>query len=472
MSASLQFYDLQLAPIIPVLWFLILCVISTIILLVALLRKGRGAFYRFLLLFALLTVLANPSLVSETRNYLNDTVLIVVDETESQKFGDRTSQTREALERTLAKLQSFQNLDIRTITVKNKPATNSEIDEGTKLFAAQENLLKSIPQSQLAATILITDGQVHDIPSPAANQQKNASPIHVLLTGNEKEKDRVLIVENSPPYGIVNKSVTVKLKVIDQNETALPKTVIVTAKLDGNIIQQTALQTGISGELDIVIPHGGQNFIEIRTEPLNGEISEENNVAFLTVNGIRDRLKVLLVSGEPHMGERGWRNILKSDPSVDLVHFTILRPPEKQDGTPINELSLIPFPIAELFERKLAEFDLIIFDRYRRRGVLAPTYLRNIVKYVENGGALLEAAGPSFATPLSLYRTPLSTILPGRPTGTVYEQGFIPDLSKKGMRHPVTAQLSTIEEQSSWGRWFRMIDADPTAGNVLMTGPE
>ena len=71
------------------------------------------------------------------------------------------------------------------------------------------------------------------------------------------------------------------------------------------------------------------------------------------VNGVRDRLKVLLISGEPYPGERTWRNLLKSDPSVELIHFTILRPPNKQDATPINELALIAFPVDELFDIKL-----------------------------------------------------------------------------------------------------------------------
>ncbi len=94
---------------------------------------------------------------------------------------------------------------------------------------------------------------------------------------------------------------------------------------------------------------------------------------------------MLLVSGEPHPGERTWRNLLKSDSSVDLVHFTILRPPEKQDGVPVNELSLIAFPTRELFLEKINDFDLIIFDRYRRRGILPSAYLDNIRSYVEQG---------------------------------------------------------------------------------------
>ena len=146
----------------------------------------------------------------------------------------------------------------------------------------------------------------------------------------------------------------------------------------------------------------------------------------VTIDGVRDKLRVLLVSGEPHAGERTWRNLLKSDPSVDLVHFTILRPPEKQDGTPINELSLIAFPTRELFQQKIDEFQLIIFDRYARQGVLPIIYFDNITRYVRDGGAVLVAAGPDYASPTSIWRTPLDAILPAEPSGDVTEAGVPP----------------------------------------------
>jgi len=198
-----------------------------------------------------------------------------------------------------------------------------------------------------------------------------------------------------------------------------------------------------------------------------------NNRAAVVVNGVRDRLKVLLVSGEPHAGERVWRNILKSDPSVDLVHFTILRPPEKQDGTPIKELSLIAFPIRELFDVKLSDFDLIIFDRYSRRGIIPQAYIENVVRYVQKGGALLEAAGPNFGTPSSLFRTPLGDILPSEPTGSVDEEGFKPELTTLGRRHPVTEDLpgaGAPGQAPSWGRWFRQVEARVHNGTVVMKG--
>ena len=214
--------------------------------------------------------------------------------------------------------------------------------------------------------------------------------------------------------------------------------------------------------LSIPIDHGGPNVLELEVEPGPQELTLANNRAAVVVNGVRDRLRVLLVSGEPHAGERVWRNILKSDPSVDLVHFTILRPPEKQDGTPIRELSLIAFPIRELFDVKLDEFDLIIFDRYSRRGIIPQAYIENVVRYVRKGGAFLEAAGPSFGTPMSLFRTPLGEILPTEPTGNVYEEGFKPQLTELGRRHPVTEDLPGAGkpgEAPSWGRWFRQVEA-------------
>jgi len=184
-------------------------------------------------------------------------------------------------------------------------------------------------------------------------------------------------------------------------------------------------------------------------------------------------LRVLLVSGEPHAGERTWRNLLKSDASVDLVHFTILRPPEKQDGTPINELSLIAFPTRELFQQKISEFQLIIFDRYARQGLLPMVYFDNIEKYVRDGGAVLIAAGPDYASPTSLWRTPLDAILPAEPSGDITEQPFRATLTDAGKRHPVTRGLEGSDsDPPHWSQWFRLVDIKRTDGTSVMQGPD
>jgi hypothetical protein len=157
----------------------------------------------------------------------------------------------------------------------------------------------------------------------------------------------------------------------------------------GESMHAHGADVGAIWKSDVTLDRGGMNVLQFELAEEAGELTTRNNSAIVQINGVRDRLSVLLVSGEPNAGQRTWRNLLKSDPAVDLVHFTILRPPDRHDGVPVNELSLIAFPTRELFVDKIDEFDLIIFDRYRRRGILPNSYFSNIARYVAEGGALL-----------------------------------------------------------------------------------
>ncbi|PHQ68821.1 MAG: hypothetical protein COB93_09650 [Sneathiella sp.] len=464
-------HELHFSPYIPIEWLLGLALLSAVILTLGLWQRGRGTLWRASLLGVFLLLLANPVLISEKRKFIDDIALIILDETDSQKIGGRRAAMQRAYTDLKAKLEAADNLQVETVTVRNNINRLSGDEGGSHIFAARHQALKNISADRIAATVIITDGQLHDIPKPD-ELDKAEGPIHFLLTGEKNEKDRVLEVVKAPAFGIVNQPLQLVVKVDDFGLTEPIVATRLSVKLDGEVIQTKLAEIGKDVEIELTLHHGGPNFVEVSVDPLDGELTNRNNNTYITINGVRDRLQVLLVSGEPHMGERGWRNILKSDPSVDLVHFTILRPPEKQDSTPITELSLIAFPFRDLFEKRLNDFDLVIFDRYRRRNVLPNSYIRNIADYVKNGGALLEAAGPSFATPLSLYRTPLAEILPGAPTGHVFNEGFVPAISKIGERHPVTALLKSADNGGrDWGRWFRMIEAEAKSGTTLMTGP-
>jgi hypothetical protein len=318
---------------------------------------------------------------------------------------------------------------------------------------------------------MLTDGNVHDVPGNAAALGFDA-PVHALITGKPGEFDRRLEVLRAPRFGLVGGEQPIEVKVTETTPSNAPSVKLtITRQGEGPIAQN--VHVGQKVEIPVKVDHSGPNIVEIEAEAAPGEISTVNNRAVLTVEGVRENLRVLLVSGEPHAGERTWRNMLKSDAAVDLVHFTILRPPEKQDGTPINQLSLIAFPTRELFQEKLDQFDLIIFDRYQRRGVLPLLYLENVAHYVERGGAVLVSAGDDYASPLSLYRTPLGEVLPAVPSGRVVEEPFKPALTELGKKHPVTRDLPGASgEQPSWGRWFRVVDADPRDAEVLMKGAE
>jgi hypothetical protein len=450
-----------------------LAVLTAAVLALAFWRRAPGATWRGAAALVLLLVLANPSLVEEERDPLTDVVLLLVDESPSQDIEPRPTQSDAAAAHLLKELGTLEGTEVRVVRAGGGAFGLDQ--QGTRLFGPLRDLLAKVPRQRIGGVLIVSDGQVHDIPETLDSLGIDA-PIHLMLTGLPDEGDRRLTVLQAPSFGIVGREMSLSIRVDDLPQGRTGGAARLLLRQDGGPPKTIQLPVGVEQEITVELDHRGPTPIELEVEPGPRELTLANNRAAVVVSGVRDRLRVLLVSGEPHAGERAWRNILKSDPSVDLVHFTILRPPEKQDGTPIRELSLIAFPTRELFEVKLHEFDLIIFDRYRRRGVLPSIYLDNIARYVEEGGGLLEAVGPTFATPLSLFRTPLGRVLPGAPTGDILERGYRPALTELGNRHPVTAELKGsiggTDGQPTWGRWFRQIDVEATSGNIIMQGLE
>jgi len=430
-----------------------------------LIRRVRGAWWRAAAGALLCMALFNPSLLREDRTGLASIVPVIVDETTSQKLDGRDLQTSQALEEVRARFDNLDNMELREVFVRDQLSSQSDVSSA--LFAALSGALQDVPADQVGGAIFITDGQVHDVPTDAASAGLDA-PLHVLLTGREDERDRRIILESAPRFGVVGEMQEIVYRA-EETGFANSRPVDVTILLDGEEVSVERVLPGESTNFPFEVPHGGKNIIELRVEAEEDEITDVNNRTFTTLNGIRENLRVLLVSGEPHAGERTWRNLLKSDASVDLVHFTILRPPEKQDGTPIDELSLIAFPTRELFIQKIDEFDLIIFDRYKRRGVLPVLYFDNIARYVENGGAVMVAAGPEYAESSSIGSTPLNSVLPALASGQVREGAFKPRISENGEKHPVTRGLDGWRGgDPQWSRWFRSIGVQQTTGEPVM----
>jgi len=439
---------------------------AAILALVLFVSRSRGAAIRALALGLIVLALANPSLTREDRVPLSSVAVVVVDKSPSQNFGDRAKQTEAARAAVVERLHRIPGLDVRVVEAGQ---ADGETD-GTRLFTALTAALADVPNDRVAGVVMITDGRVHDVPQDATTLGF-AAPIHALITGTKDERDRRVALLAAPRFGIVGQSQTITYRVEDQG--AKETSAQVTVRRDGEVIDTRTVPVGMPQNVDIPIPHGGRNIVEIEAAPLPNELTTVNNRAVVSIDGVRDKLRVLLVSGEPHAGERTWRNLLKSDASVDLVHFTILRPPEKQDGTPINELSLIAFPTRELFQQKIGEFQLIIFDRYARQGVLPIIYFDNITRYVRDGGAVLIAAGPDYASQTSLWRTPLDAILPAEPDGNVTDEAFRPTLTELGKRHPVTRGLDgAASNPPNWSEWFRIVDTRNTTGTPVMQGPD
>lgn len=419
-------------------------------------RGGRAPVSRALGLLLVLIGIAQPTFVRERREAATDIAALIVDQSESLALAGRRDAARAAGERLAAQLAADKGLDVRVREVRGGA-------DGTAMIGALEEALADAPRDRIAGAILVTDGQVSDVPEDL-RRLRGLGPVHALIVGDADRGDRRLDLISAPAFGIVDERVTIEARVEDpRNGAAVP----ITVSIDGRVVRRASAIAGRPFKIEIVTPKRGANMVVVEAAEGPQEITLANNRAAFELAGVRDRLRVLLVTGEPHAGARVWRNLLKSDPSVDLVHFTILRPPEKQDFTPLEELALIAFPVRELFVDKLSEFDLIIFDRYKRRSILAPAYFENIAQRVEAGGALLVVAGPSDAGYDSVFQTPLAAILPSQPTGQIVDQLFRPAETALGRRHPVTRGLPSPE---SWGRWTRQIDARASSGQVVLSG--
>jgi hypothetical protein len=458
-------YGIVFTPLVPslVLWIgLAAIAVITVLLLVG---RARGALVRVAALALILLALANPSFTREEREPLTSVAAVVIDKSPSQNFGERTKETEDAQKQLVDRLKQVKGLEVRVVEAGQ---ADGETD-GTKLFGALTSALSDVPTDRVAGAFLITDGRVHDIPANAAALGFSA-PVHALITGRKDERDRRIAVTAAPRFGIVGQSQKITFRLDDQGVTGERARVVI--RRDGDTLNERTMMSGQTVSVDIDIKHAGPNIVEIEASPLENELTLVNNRAVVAIDGVRDKLRVLLVSGEPHSGERTWRNLLKSDASIDLVHFTILRPPEKQDGTPINELSLIAFPTRELFQQKINEFQLIIFDRYARQGVLPIAYFDNIARYVRAGGAVLVSAGPDYASNTSIWRTPLDSVLPAEPVG-VTEKPFYAHLSDVGKRHPVTRGLEGgASEPPKWSRFFRTVETRNATTPPVMTGAD
>ena len=463
-------WSVDIAPLLPMPLFWAAIAVAILLVIVLLFRRTRGAVFRALALAALIAALANPTLREEQRENLGNIAIVVVDESTSQSLAGRPEQSAAIRKDLETRFGQINKLEVKWV-ISSRPRDN--VKAGTKIFKDLNEALADTPPDRLAGVVIVTDGQVHDVPAKVG-QLGFQAPVHALLTGRKDEFDRRIEIIEAPRYGIVDQTrdIEIALRQTGKVPASASSSVQIRVRREGEPDETFTAQIGSKLSLPMRFPHAGQNIVEIQLSETAGELTTANNRVVVIADGVRENLRVLLVSGKPHAGERTWRNLLKSDAAVDLVHFTILRPPQKQDGTPINQLSLIAFPTRELFSQKIEDFDLIIFDRYQHRGILRLHYYDNIARYVQrHGGALLVAAGDDYAGERSIVRTPLFPVLPARPTGQVLEQPFRAKLTELGARHPVTEGLPGGDlKDPTWGHWYRQVDVIKDRGSTLLNG--
>lgn len=442
---------IELDPLVPVWAVALLGVLLGAGVALALWRAPRIAPLRAAIAVVALAVLLNPVRTVEDRAPQRDIAVALLDRSASMAVDGRGRAAAAALDALRA---ASPGVEWRVVPVSPRPG------EPTRLLPALERALQAVPADRLAGAVALTDGIVADAaPSP----MPPGKPLHLLLAGDPDLRDRRLLVTRVPPYSVVGRPAAIAVRIDDGPAEAGP--VQLDWQVDGVPQPPRTVTPGEAVTLPVRIERRGPIEIALSVSPLTGERSLVNNRALVRLNGVRDRLRVLLVSGVPYPGGRVWRDVLKSDPNIDLVHFTILRLPTSYDPTPGDELALIPFPTDELFERQLPRFDLVVFDRFGLTELLAPEYFDRIVTYVRNGGGLFVVAGDEFAAPGGLAQTTLSEILPALPAGPGRTTRVTPALTDAGRRHPVTAVL-----QPPWGAWGEQAMLRQRRGQLLMTG--
>ncbi|MGD9847032.1 MAG: hypothetical protein AB7U47_16780, partial [Variibacter sp.] len=288
---------ISFAPLVPpyVLWAAI--AVAVVVALLPLLARRRGGWMRALALAMLALALANPSFTREDREPLSSVAVVVVDKSPSQNFGARNSQTEAARAALTERLGHIPGLEVRVVEAGQ---ADGETD-GTRLFSALSASLADVPPDRVAGAVFITDGRVHDVPADAA-ALGFAAPVHALITGRTDERDRRVAIVSAPRFGIVGQSQTITFRVEDQGVAPGPVEVVV--RRDGETVEKRTVQVGTAVRLAMPVPHAGPNIVEIEAAPLEGELTPVNNRAVVSIDGVRDKLRVLLVSGEPHAGER------------------------------------------------------------------------------------------------------------------------------------------------------------------------
>ncbi len=418
--------------------------------------RGKAWLFRALAMTVLAIALANPQWIQEQREPLKDIVAVVMDRSESMNFRGRTETAKVAFDAIRKQIEADDTLELRV--AETDPGA-----DGTDMYIALQSALSDAPRDRIAGAVMITDGQIHDIPKDTTDAQK-LGPVHAMIVGGDDEIDRNIEIQSAPSFSIIDQKVEMRVQVNDPTA----KTVPVGITINGEAQPNQTVKVGEPQMISFTLDQRGENLVVLSVDGIPNELTLANNLASARISGVQDRLRVLLITGEPHAGARVWRDLLKSDPAVDLVHFTILRPPNKSDNVPTEEIALIAFPKAQLFREKLSEFDLVIFDHELRPAVLEEAYLDRVARYVEQGGALLVAAGPSYPGAYRLYDTPLGGVLPGRATGEMVDGKFVPQLTALGKRHSVTATLST----EGWGPWMRYMKMESGNAEALMQTPD
>ena len=439
-------------------------------------------------LACLLTAL-QPTIELRQVTRLPNRVALLVDASRSMEVrppdggASRAERAATLIEQAAPRLAAWQQagheVDLYTFGENVSPATVASLREppaadATRIGEALADVRARYAGRDLGAVIVISDGidtgRIGDGPIDAMTRstlEALGAPVHTVGMGEKSLRDLSVAAVLADQFAFVRTPASIEA-VIRQTGLA-DRQVEVTLERDGRpVASRGVVLRGDHSEerisFDWLPDHPGNFVFRISTPVLGGEALAGNNEQTFTLKVIRDRVRVLHLSGRPSWDERFLRAMLRRDPNVDLVSFFILRTESDEQPWNRNDLSLIPFPTYEIFDEQLRSFDLVIFQNFNFAPYGVEPFLPGVRDYVEGGGALAMVGGDlSFASG-GYGATALRDVLPvelpvAGPTtsgadATITSDSFRPKLTPEGRTHPVTSLL--LDPRENEQRWLRL----------------
>ena len=415
----------------------------------SLLRLGTIS---FLIAFAL-----NPSLVTKREHKVSPAIAILLDT--SQSMGQpghpgKASRLEEAKalltegrdpllkslnERFEVRLygvgESLRTIEVKELADLKAHGMNGNLNEILKELSGKINF-----------ALLLSDGNL----KWNEGLSRNLPIVTVPLGSPGEYKDILIKAVKAPSLAFRGREVMIDATIKSYGYTGL--TLPVLLKEGSKLL--TAKNTRINaspGEITVSLSFTpdevGQKNLSISIPQQFGESLISNNSVNLSIKVVRDKIRILMVSGNPSMNYRFMRTALKNDPSIDLLSFVILRTPSDILNVPNHEQSLIPFPVETLFSKEIKNFDLLIFDNLKYPLYLSPHHLESIREFVRGGGGFAMIGGPNLANEGRYTVSPIGEILPVR---FVEKEDYRRDskagvrLSRAGVLHPITRLSSDL----------------------------
>jgi uncharacterized membrane protein len=420
-------------------------------------RALRLSLLRLGAIFLLVAFTLNPFLVSKKEHKLSTAIAVLLDTSQSmgQPEGPgkptRLEQAKKLLiEGTNPLLKSLNERfnvrlygvgeSLRAIEVKELGDVEARGMKGNL-----NEILKEI-SGKNALALLLSDGNLEWNEGPSTNL-----PLLTIPLGNpEAYKDILIKSVKTPSLAFKGREVIIDVTIKSYGYTGL--TLPVLLKEGGKLLSAKNVRINASpGEgtasLSFIPDEVGQKNLSLSIPQQFGESLASNNNLNLSLKVLRDKIRILMVSGSPSMNYRFMRTALKNDPSIDLLSFVILRTPSDTLNVPTNEQSLIPFPVETLFSKEIKNFDLLIFDNFKYPLYLSLPHLESIREFLRGGGGFAMIGGPDVVNEGRYGMTPIGEILPVRFTEKeVYRRDSPASirLSRAGVVHSITRLPSDV----------------------------